>query len=160
MTKLADMQWVFSGVGDFDGDGKSDLLWRNTVTGGNSIWRSANASIAAPDRRPRAGLEDRRDRRLQRRRRVRHPVARSGTGANTIWKSASNAKQQGVVGVTNLDWKVAAAGDYDNDGRADILWRDMRTGANTLWLNAVNATQRAVPTVGTAWSVQPNEAQP
>ncbi len=26
------------GVADFDGDGKSDILWRNSVTGENMIW--------------------------------------------------------------------------------------------------------------------------
>jgi hypothetical protein len=32
------------GTGDFDGDGKSDLLWRNSATGTNTIWRSANSA--------------------------------------------------------------------------------------------------------------------
>jgi hypothetical protein len=30
------------GVGDFDGDGRSDLFWRNDSTGANTIWRSGN----------------------------------------------------------------------------------------------------------------------
>jgi hypothetical protein len=29
---------------DFDGDGKSDILWRNTSDGRNTIWRSANSA--------------------------------------------------------------------------------------------------------------------
>jgi len=26
------------GIGDFDGDGKADILWRNLTTGTNSLW--------------------------------------------------------------------------------------------------------------------------
>ena len=33
-----------SGSGDFNGDGKADVFWRNTTTGANSIWRSANSA--------------------------------------------------------------------------------------------------------------------
>jgi hypothetical protein len=29
---------------DFDGDGKSDVLWRNASDGRNTIWKSGNAA--------------------------------------------------------------------------------------------------------------------
>ena len=32
------------GFSDFDGDGRSDILWRNDSTGANAIWRSANSA--------------------------------------------------------------------------------------------------------------------
>jgi hypothetical protein len=28
----------------------------------------------------------------------------------------------------NTDWVIVAVGDYDGDGRADILWRNIRPG--------------------------------
>ena len=31
-------KWVIAGVGDLDGDGKADLVWRNTVTGDVAVW--------------------------------------------------------------------------------------------------------------------------
>src|SRR5690242_13741151 len=31
-------------VGDFNGDGRSDVFWRNGGTGANTIWKSANVS--------------------------------------------------------------------------------------------------------------------
>ena len=34
----ADTNWAIVGVGDFNGDGKTDLLWRNTSSGENAIW--------------------------------------------------------------------------------------------------------------------------
>ena len=39
--------WWVAGEGDFDGDGASDLLWRN-ADGRNTIWRSANAATQLP----------------------------------------------------------------------------------------------------------------
>lgn len=43
------------GVGDFDGDGRADVFWRNWGTGENVIWRSANPAVTlavsnVPDR--------------------------------------------------------------------------------------------------------------
>ena len=35
---MSDNDWVVGGVGDFDNDGKADILWRNPVNGQNRIW--------------------------------------------------------------------------------------------------------------------------
>ena len=71
--------WKVVGTGDFNGDGHSDILWQN-ANGQAAIWEMNGLD---PDRRrqrprrpqSRAGLESRRNGRLQRRRPFRHPVA-------------------------------------------------------------------------------------
>jgi len=35
---VADLSWTVAGIGDFDGDAKVDILWRNTSTGENYIY--------------------------------------------------------------------------------------------------------------------------
>src|SRR2546423_1810436 len=35
------------GTGDFDGDGKADLLWRNTTDGNNAIWLMNGSTVSA-----------------------------------------------------------------------------------------------------------------
>ncbi len=32
------MAWQIFGVGDLDGDGKTDIVWRNTTTGDVAVW--------------------------------------------------------------------------------------------------------------------------
>ncbi|HJW46989.1 MAG TPA: VCBS repeat-containing protein, partial [Lysobacter sp.] len=55
--------------------------------------------------------------------------------------------------VTNLAWAVVGSGDYNGDGRRDVLWRNGSTGANSLWLSANSATPVAMVTVPPAWRV-------
>ncbi len=33
-----DPNWLVTNVGDFNGDGKADLVWRNASTGQTAIW--------------------------------------------------------------------------------------------------------------------------
>ena len=35
---MADANWSATHVGDFNGDGKADLAWRNAATGQTAIW--------------------------------------------------------------------------------------------------------------------------
>jgi glucose/arabinose dehydrogenase len=39
--------WVIAGVGDFDGDGSTDLLWRNSSTGAVAIWFVTNGVVTS-----------------------------------------------------------------------------------------------------------------
>jgi hypothetical protein len=35
---MKNTDWRIGGVGDFNGDDKADILWRNTATGRNAVW--------------------------------------------------------------------------------------------------------------------------
>jgi hypothetical protein len=43
---VADASWRIVEVADFDGDGKADILWRNTTTGADTVWFMNGAAIA------------------------------------------------------------------------------------------------------------------
>ena len=107
MTTLADQAWKVGGVGDFDGDGKSDLLWRNSNNGFNGLWKSANsgtqhpvvnvtnvawrvAQVADFDGDGRSDIAWR----------------NATNGANAIWKSANVNTQQTVATVSSQAWGV------------------------------------------------------
>ena len=142
-------------TGDYDGDGESDILWRNISTGANTIWRSGSASMGlamAIVRDQSWQVVGRGDFNGDRRSDV--LWRNSSTGANTIWISANASTQQRVTGVTNQSWKVAGIGDFDGDGTSDILWRNITTGANTIWRSARASTQQPVRGVtNQAWKI-------
>ncbi len=69
--------WTLKGVGDFNGTGTDGILWQNASTGAvgaDVISNGAGHRLGQPGDAE-CGLEHRRDRRLQRHRHRRHPVA-------------------------------------------------------------------------------------
>ncbi len=52
-------------------------------------------------------------------------------------------------------WSISETGDFNGDGKSDILWHDS-TGNVAIWLmNGVQVSQAAgVGTVPTVWSIQ------
>ncbi|HJW45963.1 MAG TPA: FG-GAP-like repeat-containing protein [Lysobacter sp.] len=141
--------------GDFDGDGKSDLLWRNRSTGQNVIWKSANS--ATPQAVTTVANQtwmvigasdfdgDGKSDILWR---------NSVTGANAIWKSGNSATPQPMATVASQAWVIVGAGDFGGDGKSDVLWRNGITGANVIWRSGNSATSQAITTVANqAWAV-------
>lgn len=140
---------------DFDGDAKSDILWRNARTGANAIWKSGASSnrqlvtgITDPDWKvPGIGDfdGDGTDDMLWR---------HESTGANVYWRAANFNDAQSMKSVTNMDWQVVGAGDFNGDNRDDVLWRNARTGANAIWRSADAAAPQVMRGVtGLAWKV-------
>ena len=133
---------------DFDGDGKSDVLWRNTASGANTIWLGADntlpqavASLADQNFKV-AGIGD-----FNADGQSDILWRNTTTGANTIWKSGNSAAVQAVATIADQAWKIMGTGDFDGDGKADILWRNTTTGANSIWKSGSNATVQAIAAI-------------
>jgi hypothetical protein len=57
--------------------------------------------------------------------------------------------------VTGGAWTVSRVGDFDGDGRADIVWRNGSTGQSVIWLmNGLTTVTTATATSDASWSVQ------
>src|SRR5437667_292728 len=138
LRTVADPNWTVAGIGDFDGDGKADILWRNTSTGQNYIYFSDGTTIKPTEGFIRtvadqswqvAGIGDfdgdGKDDILWR---------NSATGENYIYLMNGTAiLTEGYLRqVADLNWKIVGVGDFDSDGKADIRWRNSRSGTNYL----------------------------
>ena len=122
--------------GDFDGDGKDDLLWyaangQDSIWWGSSSFGSVISQVAAgPGLVPVVGDfdGDGRDDVLW---------YGSGTTADTIWWGQPVRADLGSPGTTSSRSIVGnylpSAGDFDDDGRDDVMLYGPGTGADYLW---------------------------
>ena len=142
--------WHIRGTGDFNGNGADDILWRND-NGQVATWqidqRAARRRSRSSARRRR--VAHRAARRLQRRRPRRHPVAqRQRPGRRLADERQRPARHDRAVGSAPASWHIAATGDFNGDGRDDILWRN-DNGQVAAWL--MNGGQiSSIATVGSA----------
>lgn len=141
---------------DFDGDGRSDVLWRNVASGENTIWlgavatsRKPVATVAGDGNWKVMGAGDFNGDQVS------DILWRNTrTGSNAIWYSGSSSTAKTLMAVTNLDWNIVGIGDFDSDGVSDIFWRNRRSGVNVIWRSGDYATSMPVTTVAqTAWQV-------
>jgi hypothetical protein len=149
--------WSISHTGDFDGDGKADLFWRNS-NGASTIWLMNGSTITAARGLlpPGSGWT------------VTHLGDFNGDGkADLLWRNDTD----GSVTVWLMDgtntlsavgllgggsgWRVNHVGDLNGDGKADLMWRNDTDGSVTTWLMNGTSVTSAVGLLGggSGWRV-------
>ena len=124
---------------DFNADGKSDLLWRNSSTGDTYAWLMNGLTIGSSGYLPQvtdqnwqiAGIGD-----LDGDGKADIVWRNSSTGENDVWlmNGLSITSDAYLPAVSDANWKIVGVSDLNGDGKADILWRNAATGENYLWL--------------------------
>ncbi len=139
---------------DFNGDGKSDVFWRNLSDGRNIVWWAADFanqfnpgsvitqswSVVGAGDYDGDGKSDLFWR-------------NAADGQNIVWPSADGSQKRSLTTITGLDWKVVASGDFDGDGRGDVFWRHATNGQNAIWWSGDYAARTMEQQVSTAWIV-------
>jgi len=156
--------WRVTGTGDFNGDGKVDILWRHT-DGRLMAWLMNGSAF------------------------VRSFYFNSGAAVNTAWSVVGTGDFNGdgkvdilwrhtdgrlllwfMDGITfvrsfslnngiavNTAWSVAGTGDFNGDGKVDILWRHADGRLLVWFMNGTTFVRSFLlnngTSVNTAWSV-------
>lgn len=145
---VSERAWLPVGVGDFTGDGKDDILWRNQWTGSNTVWQmngttlQSNQSLSASVTDVNWQVGDVAD--FNNDGKVDILWRNTLSGANVLWQLNGLQVTNSINLPTVLDrnWYIAGmnglAGtfkndDFNNDGRADIFWRNAN-GSCVMWL--------------------------
>ena len=82
-------------------------------------------------------------------------------GDVAIWLMNGTTRASAAgLGNVPTDWMVVETGDFDGDGRSDILWRNTVTGDIAMWfMNGVTlASGAGVGNVSTDWVIQGTNA--
>jgi hypothetical protein len=163
MTTVADPNWNIVGMGDFNGDGKPDMLWRNSATGQNSVWYMNGPSwtgsydmiTTVPD--PNWKIVGTGDFNGDGKPDIiwRH----SATGQNAVWYmngATWTGNYDMMTTVADPNWNIVGMGDFNGDGKPDIIWRHSATGQNAVWyMNGATwtGTYDMITAVGAPWNI-------
>jgi len=137
-ANVVDPSWTVVATRDFNGDGKADLLWRHAsgafaewqgtgsgkLVNAGAVMAGATGSVVGAGDFTADGKDD-----IV----MRHPA----TGVLTMWQAQDGgtfAALKPLAQVNDLNWKILTIGDFNGDGRDDLLWRH-NSGATTEWLS-------------------------
>ncbi|MGC2300681.1 MAG: FG-GAP-like repeat-containing protein, partial [Acidobacteriaceae bacterium] len=147
----------FNAPHDFNGDCKSDVLWRNSATGEVEIWFMNGTTFAGSASLGHVSsawvIQDVDD-------------FNADGYADILWRNTTTGEVYlwfmngamsvggGSLGSVSSDWRIAGVGDFNGDGSADILWQN-NSGELYLWL--MNGTTIAgggiVGNASSGWNV-------
>ncbi len=158
--------WRIIATGDFNGDNRDDILWRNTNgqfgtwlanANGSFSYNAAAGLVSVTNDWKIVGVGDfNGDKRAD-------VLWRNDDGQFGNWLGNANGSfsYNAAAGLTMVDsaWQIVGTGDYNGDGRDDLLWRNSN-GDFGNWLAsanggfAYNAAARITP-MANSWTIQP-----
>ncbi len=146
---------------DLNGDGKSDLLWRNSATGENVVWFMNGSTLSSyQDIFPvydknwfEVGTGD-----FNGDGKTDILWRNLATGEDVVWimNGSTLLTSQDILAVPDRNWNIVGTGDVNNDGKTDILWRNSATGENVVWFmngTTLSSTQDILPVYDTNWQI-------
>jgi glucose/arabinose dehydrogenase len=135
--------WKIVGSGDFNGDGQLDLFWQNQVTRLMTVWLMNGTAFAASGLLSHNTVSDTNWA-------ISTIADMNGDGhPDLIWQHRVDGwlvvwfmNGTTLIGssflspnrVTDINWRIVGAADFDGDGDNDLLWQHSGTGLMAVWL--------------------------
>ncbi len=141
----ATLPWEVKKIADFDGDGKDDIFWlHSTEKTGSVYFMNGNVILGTAKIFDKASNWE-----------IKLYGDFDGNGATDILMESlpdarsgllylmKNRNADGGAGLkssslaylkTNMSWKLLKAGDFNGDGKSDILWENPDNGQGMIWL--------------------------
>jgi hypothetical protein len=151
---IAATDWDLFNVADTNGDGLSDLLWWSPSTRQLEVWLMRGTHVFARGHpipgppgdgwRPVVSVDFNHDGMSD------LVWTNPARGTMTVWLlSATDLLQAGaeIEGPAGPGWVVAAAGDVDGDGLADVAWHNASGRRLSLWLMRGTTVRERGPTL-------------
>ncbi len=146
INQMTDTQWRIAGFADVNGDGQRDIIWQHTTEGWLAVWFLQGSQVTGtsylsvnrvdPNWWVRAAGDVNGDGRAD------IIFQHKTEGWLAVWylngAQVIGSYNLGINRMTDPSWQIAAAGDVDGDGKADILWQSTQ-GSLAVWL--LNGTQ-------------------
>ncbi|MEO6003572.1 MAG: FG-GAP-like repeat-containing protein [Opitutus sp.] len=143
---------------DFNGDGKSDLLWQNRVTGDRYTWlmngTALTSSVFIGNNTSQWVIGATGD-------------FNADGKADLIWQNTANGDcyiwlmngsaliSSVYLGNNGVSWHVVGTGDFNADGQPDLIWQNTTSGDAYAWLMNGTALTSSVfiGTNGPLWTI-------
>ena len=143
--------------GDFNGDGRQDILWRNTQTGEVRIWYMNGSTLLSNNYVATVGLD--------------WKIAGIGdfngdgisdilwentvNGSFAIWTMHGDSAVSYQYASPGYQWSITGVADLDHSGLADILWRNVVTGEVRVWrsLSPLSFSSESIGVASLDWNL-------
>ena len=153
-ANYACINFVQTATHDFNGDGKSDVLWRDTASN-IGLWLMNGSQVQANSLGNVGSLWSVVGQRDFNGNGTADILWRDSSGDVGIWlMNGSSVASSVALGNVPTTWSVVGTGDFNGDGSGDILWRDGSGNLSVWFMNGAAVAQAAIiGNVPTVWSV-------